>query len=916
MFLCAVLLSLVQPLSVAVDDDIHRWGAAAQAPPTTLEPGWIDDSPAAISPDQARTLLEQATALTALDTAALETDATGEIEALARGLQHDPRLIFDYVHNMIDYVPTFGSVNGATATLYAGRGNDCDQTSLFIALMRVAGYDARYVTGDVTYSPERIGNWVGADASQAHNVLLNGGVPITGTVGGWQVFRVWAQARIGGTWYTFDPAMKEYTETVGLGNLDAVLGYNRAAFLGRARQGATVDADSARDLNEANIRADLEMYSTNLVNTIRTSLPNSSFDEVTGGRRIVWSETGGYSTSLPFAETIAHQSARLSTLTAGFRHSLTVSCTDGPCAGQSASFATHEIAGRRLTVFYAGTASVLSLDGMPVITYTGTTSGTQFTVEIAVDHPLTVPGQTGSFELTSGRGSYVIAHDWNGVSPQLVARRNALRTEVVFGGHPAASEAVLGEGLNVLGQTWMYQVATYGELVDRLNRTRTMTHHRVGIVGQDEGFYIDVPLAYSSVASVDNVSDVWLTGRVRTMMASAFEHGVLKQLQDQTGWDSVSAIRMLQFSNSQGVATFLARAANWDTIRDGLVGYSADDLAWFDALIAAEYELLLPQNGDQAIDDWSGVGYIQHKQTAHNASMGMIISGGYSGGYTSVPVTFDATLPLTSTPGVWPQNLYVPQSRDPVDMLTGAFVIARTDLSIGASDVPLSLRFSRSYNSHSRHTSGPLGYGWVHNHQMSAAVGSSGEAGLGAGGAVNAASMIAYTRVALDLLADESDVTEWTTAAIATKWAMDQLLDNTVTVSQGSDTFSFVRLADGTYNPAPGRADTLTVDAGGYHLTEPFGDHYDFDPTGRIVAWSDPNSNAIGFVYDGEGRLRSVTNTLGYELTLGYTDDKLTSVTDGGRSVSFSYTGDLLSEVTDPTGAVWRYAYDGDNLMT
>ena len=60
---------------------------------------------------------------------------------LASALQNDPGRIFDLVRNHFAYVPAFGSTNGATATLYAGRGNDRDQTSLFIALMRAAGYE-------------------------------------------------------------------------------------------------------------------------------------------------------------------------------------------------------------------------------------------------------------------------------------------------------------------------------------------------------------------------------------------------------------------------------------------------------------------------------------------------------------------------------------------------------------------------------------------------------------------------------------------------------------------------------------------------------------------------------------------------------------------------------------------------------
>ena len=76
-----------------------------------------------------------------------ETENTPEIFELSRGLQYDPVQIYKFVHDHIDYVHNYGSCKGATATLLAGRGNDFDQTSLFIALMRASGYTANYIFG-------------------------------------------------------------------------------------------------------------------------------------------------------------------------------------------------------------------------------------------------------------------------------------------------------------------------------------------------------------------------------------------------------------------------------------------------------------------------------------------------------------------------------------------------------------------------------------------------------------------------------------------------------------------------------------------------------------------------------------------------------------------------------------------------
>ena len=239
---------------------------------------------------------------------ATAAEVTPGIEALARALNHDPMLIFDYVHNHIEYVPIYGTLNGAAGTLLAGRGTDADQAALFIALMEAAGYTATYVVGDVTYPVDRLANWVGTETAQAGNVFVNGGIPITGTVGGIQITRVWAEAEIGGETYTFDPAMKAYAETAGIADLGSALGYDRATFLNRATAEAVTTTHAISNVNEANVRADLADYTMNLVDHIDTNLPDGGVADVIGGREIVPSEMTTYVTALPYALNVANES--------------------------------------------------------------------------------------------------------------------------------------------------------------------------------------------------------------------------------------------------------------------------------------------------------------------------------------------------------------------------------------------------------------------------------------------------------------------------------------------------------------------------------------------------------------------------------------------------------------------------------
>jgi hypothetical protein len=600
-------------------------------------PGWIRRSPPAVTPAEARSRLDA-------EVPAFMTyspiEATPEIVELARALRNDPRRIFDYVRNRIEYEPTFGSVLGATATYYAGAGNDCDQASLLIALLRQAGFQARYAVGDVTYAPSRLAAWLGADAGVAQNILLNGGVPLAWNGTGWQITRIWVQAYLDGGWVTLDPAMKEYTEIApGVSDWNAALNYDPAAFLARAQSGATVDAHSARNLHEANVRADLAASSTALNGHIRTSLPDAGFAQLAGGRRIVEVETDAYPTALPFALAVVNTTV-YETLPSALHHTLSVTHVQSP--SDTHTFNTCEIAGRRLTLYWNGASTVLTLEGAPVFTFSGTVSNTPFTARVHVYHPCGIE-QAHDFPLVSGAFRYALACDFDGVSAKLLAMRRERLERARQQGTAAHSEAVRGEALSILGLEWFRQVARFEHIVDRLNQTRTISHHRVGVTGQGAGFYVDMPLMYGSAASTDGLSDIWSSGRTQTLMSSAFEHGVLKQLQNHSGWDAVSTVRLLQYGNASGGATFLANAANWSVgynVRSRLINYESQ-LSWLDAVIAAGYDLILPQNGGLQIGSWQGTGFIQHFQDAGGFGMGMIISGGYAGGYTSEPAVLD-----------------------------------------------------------------------------------------------------------------------------------------------------------------------------------------------------------------------------------------------------------------------------------
>jgi hypothetical protein len=164
----------------------------------------------------------------------IEVHLTPQIRAKAQELGNNPVKIYEWVRNNVEFVPTWGSIQGANMTLQTKQGNAFDTSSLFIALLRAAGIHAHYVTGTIELPIEKIMNWAGGftDTLAALDFMSSGGIPTKGLVSGGKIVKaqmehVWVEAWInyipsrgakhtngkGDTWISLDPSYKQYTYT-------------------------------------------------------------------------------------------------------------------------------------------------------------------------------------------------------------------------------------------------------------------------------------------------------------------------------------------------------------------------------------------------------------------------------------------------------------------------------------------------------------------------------------------------------------------------------------------------------------------------------------------------------------------------------------------------------------------------------
>lgn len=244
---------------------------------------------------------------------------TPEIRALAAQLGNDPVRIYQYVRSEIAFVPTYGSIQGATACLATHLCNDLDTASLLIALLRAAGVPARYALGTIEVPSARLQNWLGGftDMRAAVNYVGSSGTPVTGLISddtpvAARLEHVWVEAFVdyipsrgtargpGDTWVPLDASFKQYDYVQGI-DLAAATRFDAVSSLRQVAEAATV-ADQDGAVTNIDMAA-IETRATQVRNEIRAYVESHSLDslqEMVGGRVIQPLKLAAMPASLPY----------------------------------------------------------------------------------------------------------------------------------------------------------------------------------------------------------------------------------------------------------------------------------------------------------------------------------------------------------------------------------------------------------------------------------------------------------------------------------------------------------------------------------------------------------------------------------------------------------------------------------------
>lgn len=309
-----------------------------------------------------------------------DVQITEAIQQKAAELNNHPVEIYNWVRNNIEFIPTYGSIQGSQLTLDKKAGNAFDTASLLIALLRASGIPARYVYGTVEIPADKVMNWVGGVEVPiaAGNLLGQGGIPHVGLAQGGQIkaFRlehVWVEAFVDfypsraakditpDAWVPMDASFKQYDHREGF-DLQQNVPLNVENFIELAQQGATYNEEEGwvQNLNQANIQSQLSQHQQQLEAYIVNQDPDATVNDVLGAKSIQAANPPTLAASLPYRLSARGSvyAALPNNLQHKFRFTLYGSAYDSTLESPQWTFQaeTVKLAGKKITLAWAPSA--------------------------------------------------------------------------------------------------------------------------------------------------------------------------------------------------------------------------------------------------------------------------------------------------------------------------------------------------------------------------------------------------------------------------------------------------------------------------------------------------------------------------------------------------------------------------------
>ena len=618
----------------------------------------------------------------------IEVQFTPEIQAKALELEHNPIKIYNWVRNNIEFVSTYGSIQGANMCLQTKQCNAFDTASLLIALLRASNIPAKYVYGTIELPIEKVKNWVGGftDANAALTLIASGGIPVTGLTSGGKVVAVrmehaWIEAwidyvpsrgakhREGDTWIPLDASFKQYTYKKGL-DIQQITGFDPNIFTESLRLSGTFDSTtgSMTNVNTALIQSKIDEIK-NTLNAHIQNLQDPTIGDIVGAKDIIAEQLEILPASLPYKTIVI--GSRNSEVSDTLRHKITFSTYDPQWSTQSLTFtySTAYLAGKRITLAYSpatdNDAQVIESSGgiFKVAPYLVNLKPVLYVeaVPVAVGET-TQMGSLQDLSLTfiaPKKNSEIVTHrisastfaaiglDLQRIPSELVNQRTTKldNSKNLLGVEDIPFDDIIGETLNLHALGYFSQVEGSNRIIAS-GRVAFLKHpsEMLASLQPSISYFWGAPYKVESVGmSVDVkrylMSTVSLKGNkseekafmlASGNIASAAEHAIFEQTRP-TGYQGISAVKAISYANQIGIPIYTIDSNNINNILP-LLSVSQDVISDIKNAVASGKIVTIPQRTIQYYD-WRGEGYvITDPNTGAGAYM---ISGGLAGGGTT-----------------------------------------------------------------------------------------------------------------------------------------------------------------------------------------------------------------------------------------------------------------------------------------
>ena len=235
----------------------------------------------------------------------------------AAELNNDPVEIYNWVQNNIDYIPSYGSMQGSDYSLLHGKANAFDTSSLLIAMYRAANIPARFVYGSAVFEKTQLMNWVGGVKTweAAANLFGMGGVPVTviydenGISTTAAIEHVWVEVNLNSSWTAVDPSFKQHNYKERL-QLEDEVPFDVQGFTTAIEASAEINETEGwvRGVDQSTIQNQLEQYQSQIEQYINTINPNATYADIFGEKTIIERTAVDLNNGIYHQRTLAQQS--------------------------------------------------------------------------------------------------------------------------------------------------------------------------------------------------------------------------------------------------------------------------------------------------------------------------------------------------------------------------------------------------------------------------------------------------------------------------------------------------------------------------------------------------------------------------------------------------------------------------------